>query len=42
MFGGLGMPTTVFIDANGQIADVHTGVLTEDSLTQAIQENFNI
>lgn len=42
MFGGLGMPTTVFIDANGQVTDVHTGVLTEDSLTEAIRENFNI
>lgn len=39
-FGGLGMPTTVFIDADGIVQDVHTGVLTEASLTEAIQENL--
>lgn len=42
MFGGLGMPTTVFIDADGQVRDVHTGVLTEESLTAAIQEHFDV
>lgn len=39
-FGGLGMPTTVFITADGEVADVHTGVLTEESLTEAIQEDL--
>ena len=42
MFGGLGMPTTVFISADGEVLDVHTGVLSEASLTDAIQENFGI
>lgn len=39
-FGGLGMPTTVFINADGSVADVHTGVLTVDSLTDAINEDL--
>ncbi len=39
-FGGLGMPTTVFIDGEGQVIDVHTGVLTEEALTEAIQLNI--
>lgn len=40
LFGGLGMPTTVFIDADGQVVNVHSGVLTEASLTEAIQEDL--
>ncbi len=39
-FGGLGMPTTVFITADGEVANVHTGVLTEESLTDAILEDL--
>ncbi len=39
-FGGLGMPTTVFISADGEVTNVHTGVLTEESLTDAINENL--
>ena len=39
-FGGLGMPTTVFITADGEVANVHTGVLTEDSLTAAIEADL--
>ena len=39
-FGGLGMPTTVFIDADGVVQDVHTGVLDVNSLTEAIEENI--
>ncbi len=40
LFGGLGMPTTVFIDANHTVANVHTGVLDVDSLTEAINDNL--
>ena len=39
-FGGLGMPTTVFIDANGVIQNVHTGVLDVESLTEIIDEHL--
>lgn len=39
-FGGLGMPTTVFIDADGVIRNVHTGVLDVDSLTDMIDEHL--
>ena len=40
LFGGLGMPTTVFIDADGQVVNVHSGVLTEASLTEAIETDL--
>lgn len=39
-FGGLGMPTTVFITADGEVANVHTGVLTVESLTEAIEADL--
>ncbi|MBW3606179.1 MAG: TlpA family protein disulfide reductase [Actinobacteria bacterium] len=31
-FGGVGMPTTVFIDEDGRIVDQHTGAITRDQL----------
>ena len=31
-FGGTSMPATVFIDAAGEVVDVHSGALTEDAL----------
>jgi len=40
IFQGLGMPTTVFINADGTVADVHTGVLNFESLTDAINEEL--
>lgn len=40
IFGGLGMPTTVFINADGTVANVHTGVLNVESLTQTINEEL--
>ncbi len=40
IFQGLGMPTTVFINADGTVADVHTGVLNVESLTEAINEEL--
>lgn len=36
-FGGLGMPTTVFIDDNGQIVDTHTGAITRDQLEAQVE-----
>ena len=41
-FGGLGMPTTVFIDAAGNVVDVHTGPLTEAELQAKITDLFGI
>ncbi len=40
LFGGLGMPTTVFIDADGRVASVHTGALDVDSLTDSINDDL--
>lgn len=36
IFQGLGMPTTVFLNADHTVARVHTGVLDVDSLTETI------
>jgi cytochrome c biogenesis protein CcmG, thiol:disulfide interchange protein DsbE len=41
-FGGLGMPTTVFIDAAGNVVDVHSGPLTEDELRGKITDLFGV
>lgn len=40
VFGGLGMPTTVFIDASGRTLDVYTGTLTETALQEKIDTLF--
>ena len=40
IFQGLGMPTTVFINADGTVANVHTGVLNVDALTDIINEEL--
>ena len=40
VYGGLGMPTTVFLTAEGEVTEVWTGALTEDVLTQKVQENL--
>ncbi len=40
IIGGLGMPTTAFIDADGVIVEVHTGALDDDSLRDKIESNF--
>ncbi|MGI9606975.1 MAG: TlpA family protein disulfide reductase [Acidimicrobiales bacterium] len=39
-FGGLGMPTTVFIDADGVVQQVFSGGLTEDALMDIINEKL--
>ena len=36
--GGLGMPFTVFVSADGQVLDAHNGPLTEDQLVDRINE----
>jgi len=39
-FGGLGMPTTVLIRADGSVADTHSGALTADKLRAMINKAF--
>ena len=41
-FGGLGMPTTVFVSPEGQILDTHSGLLTLNDITTRAQEHFGI
>lgn len=41
-FGGIAMPTTVFLDADGNVVDVHSGTLFEDDLRERITELFGI
>ncbi|HET9611988.1 MAG TPA: TlpA disulfide reductase family protein [Acidimicrobiales bacterium] len=41
-FGGLGMPTTVFIDASGEVVDVHSGPLTEAELRGRLDDLFGV
>ncbi len=40
VFGGLGMPTTVFLGADGEVKKVWTGALTQEALTDLIQEQL--
>lgn len=41
-FGGIAMPTTVFIDADGNVADIHSGALFEDDLRERLTELFGV
>ena len=41
-FGGLAMPTTVFIDASGEVVDVNSGALTEAELRTRISDLFGV
>ncbi|MCL1598121.1 MAG: TlpA family protein disulfide reductase [Actinomycetia bacterium] len=41
-FGGIGMPTTVFVDADGMIRDVITGQMSESELRSKIVEHFSV
>lgn len=36
-FGGIAMPTTVFISAEGTVQSVHTGTIFEDDLLETIE-----
>jgi thiol-disulfide isomerase/thioredoxin len=40
-FGGIGMPTTVFIDADGVVAEVVTGALSRGDLEAKIDQHFD-
>jgi cytochrome c biogenesis protein CcmG/thiol:disulfide interchange protein DsbE len=39
-FGGIGMPTTVFIDADGVVSEVVTGQLSREGLEAKISQHF--
>lgn len=39
---GIGMRTTVFIDASGTMIDTHTGALTGTQLERAIEESSGV
>ncbi|HEY5652290.1 MAG TPA: TlpA disulfide reductase family protein [Acidimicrobiia bacterium] len=41
-FGGIAMPTTVFLDADGNVVDVHSGTLFEADLRERISELFGV
>jgi cytochrome c biogenesis protein CcmG, thiol:disulfide interchange protein DsbE len=41
-FGGFGMPTTIFIDANGRLVDSHTGAFTFDQLRTLIETSLGV
>ena len=38
--GGIGMPTTVLIDADGIVQEIHTGELSEQELADLIDEKL--
>jgi cytochrome c biogenesis protein CcmG, thiol:disulfide interchange protein DsbE len=39
---GIGMPTTVFVDAAGGIVSSHTGLLTQEALIADIEEHLGV
>ena len=41
-FGGISMPTTVFIDADGNVVDVRSRAFDEDGLRSALEDRFGI
>jgi cytochrome c biogenesis protein CcmG/thiol:disulfide interchange protein DsbE len=41
-FGGQGLPTTVFFDADGALGFVSGGMLTQAELTQTLAEKFHV
>ncbi|WP_419854882.1 TlpA family protein disulfide reductase [Candidatus Poriferisodalis sp.] len=41
-FGGLGMPTTVFVSPEGQILETHSGLLTLEDITSRAEEHFGL
>jgi cytochrome c biogenesis protein CcmG, thiol:disulfide interchange protein DsbE len=41
-FGGVGMPTTAFIDADGNVVDVVTGQLSEELLREYLDRSFGV
>ena len=41
-FGGIGMPTTVFIDSAGLVRETVTGQMSESQLRSKIKEHFSV
>lgn len=41
-FGGIAMPTTVFIDAEGHVVDTHAGTIFAEDLRERIRELYGI
>jgi cytochrome c biogenesis protein CcmG, thiol:disulfide interchange protein DsbE len=41
-FGGISMPTTVFIDAKGEIVETHSGTIFADDLEARLREVFDL
>jgi thiol-disulfide isomerase/thioredoxin len=41
-FGGINMPTSVFIDADGDVVDVHSRAFDEAGLRSALEDRFGI
>jgi cytochrome c biogenesis protein CcmG, thiol:disulfide interchange protein DsbE len=41
-FGGIQMPTSVFIDADGTVVDVHTGDFDDDQLRATLDDLFGV
>jgi thiol-disulfide isomerase/thioredoxin len=42
LFDVVGMPTTIFLDADGTVVEVHTGELSESELRAEIDESFGV
>jgi thiol-disulfide isomerase/thioredoxin len=42
MFGVVALPTTVFLDADGTVRDIHLEIFTEDQLRAEIGEQFGV
>lgn len=41
-FGVFGMPSTFYVDADGQIVGRHTGLLTRDTLVEDLREHLGV
>lgn len=41
-FGGLAMPTTVFINAEGMVTETRAGLMTEEDLVATIERHFGV
>lgn len=41
-YGLFGMPTTLFVAADGTLLETHTGELTEEQLVKAIERHFGV
>ena len=41
-FGGLAMPTTVFINAEGTVTETRAGLMTEEDLVATIEHHFGV